>query len=351
MVCIWVVHSGMGCISDTSDLIMVLLLFALHSNCSIFLPFCIVRQRFHILLPLYLCICNWKRWSVFVKTLENIVSRTPSVPFSINFNAQCVSYRYIRRQFQNLSPSYCIRVRHWLRLQFHWDVADRISTFFLPSSIHSSIHSLLACCLQFRSLFNLFFRGPNKGAQNSGRIEQKRTDSRRLCCCCRTQESERKCTKTNINARILEKKCKRRGNNINPAKKPKQKKHTYTCIIDISFISALFLAFVLWHFVYVFLFAASHFILPVKIILVALYPFFTRSRSRPLLPLLLLLLLLVLRCEPKLIRISLAPINTCRFSLVLSLPLYRLFFHVWGQCWAQFFMRFIFMPFQSPLCV
>lgn len=221
----------MGCISDTSDLIMLLLLFALHSNCSIFLPFCIVRQRFHILLPLYLCICNWKRWSVFVKTLENIVSRTPSVPFSINFNAQCVSYRYIRRQFQNLSPSYCIRVRHWLRLQFHWDVADRISTFFLPSSIHSSIHSLLACSLQFRSLFNLFFRGPNKGAQNSGRIEQKRTDSRRLCCCCRTQESERKCTKTNINARILEKKCKwrkRRGNNINPGQKPKQKKtHVY----------------------------------------------------------------------------------------------------------------------------
>lgn len=114
----------MGCISDTSDLIM--LLFALHLvphffiRCSIFLPVCIVRPT----IPYFIAIVfmfGIGKGDQFFSRCANLKTTylAHSVPFSINFNAQCVSYRYIRRQFRNLSPSYCIRIRLRHRLQFH----------------------------------------------------------------------------------------------------------------------------------------------------------------------------------------------------------------------------------------
>lgn len=229
-----------------------------------------------------------------------------------------------------------------------WRIESQLS-FFLPPFIRRFIHCLLAV-FSFARFLTSFFGAQTKELKIVEESNKKEQTQEGFVVAAVHKRARGNVQRPTSMPGFWKRNAKEGGITSTRPRNQSKKKHTYTCIIDISFISALFLAFVLWHFVYVFLFAASHFILPVKIILVALYPFFTRSRSRPLLPL-LLLLLLVLRCEPKLIRISFAPINTCRFSLVLSLPLYRLFFHVWGQCWAQFFMRFIFMPFQSPLCV
>lgn len=200
MVCIWLYAEYIIWDAFRTFKVILIVLFAVHLVPIFFVSsfFSIVRQQFHILLPLYLC--GIGRGDRILWKLENNVSWARTVQFSINFNAQCVSYRYIRRQFQIY--------RHHIAFEFRvlsiWDdVVDRISelSFFFP--LHS-FHSLFAifrfdCCLT-----SFFRRVQTKEAQNSGRNEQQQQKTqtwcfccRCCCCCCYTQE--RKCIKTNIN--------------------------------------------------------------------------------------------------------------------------------------------------------